>query len=349
MYKKGNKYNFWNTKQKKYTRKNRNSFNIAYCSNCGYKGHVYRDCPEPKISLGVIAFDYDSLVKDESSKYKFLLICRKNSLGFVDFIRGKYNLLDVNYLLHLIDQFTIQEKKLVIEKTFLELWNILWYSKDNTNEIKCVKSNKQKKEYLIAENKFNILRNGYNIIDEKIHKIQKQEQEQEEQERSQNITHVSLKKIIKKSKTKWTTPEWGFPKGRRNLKESNLECSKREFMEETGLMQEHFSVFFNLKTLEESFIGTNNIPYKNIYYIGRMNQTVSLSINMNRVCQASEISQLGFYNLDTCLEKIRPYNKEKIKVLLEASRFIKIHNLETKSIDFQSNVSMYNFKKGGKV
>ena len=55
-------------------------------------------------------------------------------------------------------------------------------------------------------------------------------------------------------------------------------------MEETGLVQEHFSVFFNLNTLEESFIGTNNIPYKNIYYIGRMNQSVSLSINMDRVC-----------------------------------------------------------------
>ena len=303
--------------------------------------HVYRECPEPKISLGVIAFDYDASIKDESSQHKFLLICRKNSLGFVDFIRGKYNLLDIGYVLHLIDQFTIQEKKLVIEKTFLELWNILWYSKDNTNEIKCVKSNKQKKEYLIAENKFNTLRNGYNIIDKKIHEMQDTQ--------TQNTNHVSLEIIIKKSQTKWTTPEWGFPKGRRNLKESNLECSKREFMEETGLIQENFNVFFNLNTLEESFIGTNNIPYKNIYYIGRMNQTVSLSINMNRVCQASEISQLGFYNLDTCLEKIRPYNKEKIKILLEASRFIKIHNLETKSIDFQSNVSMYNFKKGGKV
>lgn len=344
MYKKGYKYNFWNTKQKKQSRKNRNSFNIAYCSNCGYKGHVYRECPEPKISLGVIAFDYDASIKDESSQHKFLLICRKNSLGFVDFIRGKYNLLDVGYVLHLIDQFTIQEKKLVINKTFLELWNILWYSKDNTNEIKCVKSNKQKKEYLIAENKFNTLRNGYYIIDKKIHTIQEMQDTL-----TQNTNHISLEIIIKKSKTNWTTPEWGFPKGRRNLKESNLECSKREFMEETGLRQKHFNVFFNLNTLEESFIGTNNIPYKNIYYIGRITQPVSLSINVNLVCQASEISQLGFYNLDTCLEKIRPYNKEKIKILLEAYRFIKIHNLETKPIDFQSNVSMYNFKKGGKV
>lgn len=365
MYRKGNKYNFWNTKQKKYSRNNRNSFNIAYCSNCGYKGHVYRECPEPKISLGVIAFYYDALIKDESSQYKFLLICRKNSLGFVDFIRGKYNLLDVDYLLHLIDQFTIREKKLVIEKTFLELWNILWYSKNNTSDINCVKSNKQKKDYLIAENKFNTIRNGYNIIDKKIHKIQDMfetyethksrepcephEPQETYETQTQDKTYVSLESLIEKSKTKWTTPEWGFPKGRRNLKESNLECSTREFMEETGLVQDNFSVFFNLKTLEESFIGTNNLPYKNIYYLGRMNQSISLSINMDRVCQASEISQLGFYNLDTCLEKIRPYNKEKIKILLEASRLIKIHNLETKPIDFQSNVSIYNFKKGGKV
>ena len=130
---------------------------------------------------------------------------------------------------------------------------------------------------------------------------------------------------------------------------SNLDCSKREFMEETGLEKHNFSVFFNLKTLEESFIGTNNIPYKNIYYLGRMNESVSLSINTEKVCQASEISQLGFYNLDTCLGKIRPYNKEKIKILLEASNLIKIHNLESKPLDFQSNVSTYNFKKGGKV
>ena len=71
MYKKGNKYTFWNTKYK-YPRKNRNSFNISYCSNCGYKGHVYKECPEPKISLGIIAFEYDTKVKDDSLQYKYL-------------------------------------------------------------------------------------------------------------------------------------------------------------------------------------------------------------------------------------------------------------------------------------
>ena len=71
------------------------------------------------------------------------------------------------------DQFTVQEKEQVLNKTFFELWNILWYSKNNTNKIHCVKSNRQKKEYLIAENKFNTLRNGYYISNNKIHHVMK--------------------------------------------------------------------------------------------------------------------------------------------------------------------------------
>lgn len=391
MYKKSAKYSFWNTKQKKYSNNNRNSFNISYCSNCGYKGHVYKECPEPKISLGIIAFSYDNSIKDLSRRYKYLLICRKHTLGFVDFIRGKYNLLNVNYLKKLIDQLTNYEKQIVMEKSFLELWNILWFSKDTTRGINCIKSNKQRKEYYIAENKFNTLRNGYNIINNKIKQTFKilnndvnelensdlsssnsnsnsdsEENEnynfkneinnfynvfnRQDTEKDDNTsTFISLGKLIKQSKTKWDTPEWGFPKGRRNLKESNLECSKREFMEETGLLKTDFNVYYNISTLEESFLGTNNIPYKNIYYIGNVKEPVSLSINMDKKCQASEVSELGFYDLDTCLEKIRPYNKEKIKILLEANKIISTHRLEVKGNDFYSNVSTYNFKKGGKV
>lgn len=391
MYKKSAKYSFWNTKQKKYSNNNRNSFNISYCSNCGYKGHVYKECPEPKISLGIIAFSYDNSIKDLSRRYKYLLICRKHTLGFVDFIRGKYNLLNVNYLKKLIDQLTNYEKQIVMEKSFLELWNILWFSKDTTRGINCIKSNKQRKEYYIAENKFNTLRNGYNIVDNKIKQTFKilnndvnelensdlsssnsnsnsdsEENEnynfkneinnfynvfnRQDTEKDDNTsTFISLGKLIKQSKTKWDTPEWGFPKGRRNLKESNLDCSKREFMEETGLLKTDFNVYYNISTLEESFLGTNNIPYKNIYYIGNVKEPVSLSINMDKKCQASEVSELGFYDLDTCLEKIRPYNKEKIKILLEANKIISTHRLEVKGNDFYSNVSTYNFKKGGKV
>ena len=37
-----------------------------------------------------------------------------------------------------------------------------------------------------------------------------------------------------KASTTWDTPEWGFPKGRRNYQENDLTCGLREFEEETG-------------------------------------------------------------------------------------------------------------------
>ena len=37
---------------------------------------------------------------------------------------------------------------------------------------------------------------------------------------------------IEKSKTNYIDSEWEFPKGRRNRDETNLQCAKREFMED---------------------------------------------------------------------------------------------------------------------
>ena len=59
---------------------------VIYCGNCGEKGHMYRDCKYPIISLGVILFDY-SRSKDE---IQYLLVRRKDSIGYVEFLRGKY-------------------------------------------------------------------------------------------------------------------------------------------------------------------------------------------------------------------------------------------------------------------
>ena len=97
---------------------------LNYCSNCGKYGHIPKKCTEPITSLGVINisidglnFDYNSFLKFVNEKYieiddynfsridniekldkyknniKFLLIERKHSLAYIEFIRGKY---DVN-------------------------------------------------------------------------------------------------------------------------------------------------------------------------------------------------------------------------------------------------------------
>ena len=63
-----------------------NNKKTHYCCNCGKTGHVYRKCMSPIMSLGII------LVKLENDVIKYLLIQRRDTLGFVEFMRGKYNL-----------------------------------------------------------------------------------------------------------------------------------------------------------------------------------------------------------------------------------------------------------------
>ena len=108
------------------------------CSNCGKIGHVYGRCPEPKISLGVLAYQYIN------NKHKYIMICRKHSMGFVEFIRGKYYLYSVSYIQNMFNEMTLTEKKMLLEKDFLELWNTIWYS-ELDEKIHCVRTKKQKK------------------------------------------------------------------------------------------------------------------------------------------------------------------------------------------------------------
>ena len=57
---------------------------------------------------------------------QFLMICRKDSLGYVDFIRGKYPVYNTKYIQNIIDEMTNEEKHKIMTLTFDELWNDLW-------------------------------------------------------------------------------------------------------------------------------------------------------------------------------------------------------------------------------
>ena len=65
--------------------------NYNVCNNCGKQGHLYNNCKIPITSYGVISFR-------KHENYEYLMICRKDSLGYVDFIRGKYPLYNKKYI-----------------------------------------------------------------------------------------------------------------------------------------------------------------------------------------------------------------------------------------------------------
>ena len=58
---------------------------LYICNNCGIHGHLFYKCKKPIMSFGIICYRYNIYSKE----IEYLLICRKDSLGYVDFLRGK--------------------------------------------------------------------------------------------------------------------------------------------------------------------------------------------------------------------------------------------------------------------
>ena len=96
-----------------------------FCNNCGESGHAFHQCKHPITSIGTIVFTRT----DEGIKY--LLICRKDSLGYVDFMRGKYPLNNKTYIEHIFSEMTSVEKERILNNSFDELWQNLWGEKWN--------------------------------------------------------------------------------------------------------------------------------------------------------------------------------------------------------------------------
>lgn len=258
-----------------------------FCNNCGKKGHIFQNCKKPIISSGIISFSY---FEDE---LKYLLICRKDSLGFVDFVRGKYNLNNLNHVLNLIDEMTIKEKELLLTKSFDELWNYLWGN---------FVGNQYKGEEKISREKFNKLKEGFS-------------------------TELSLKELLEKSKTVWLEPEWGFPKGRRNNLENDINCAVREYIEETGHERNNFKIIENILPYEEIFTGSNFKSYKHKYYLAYIGNN---NINNNNY-QKSEVSKIKWFTYEEIKKIIRPYSLEKLKIIQNVDKTL-------------NNYKLYNFK-----
>ena len=106
---------------------------LLFCNNCGKQGHIFHICKQPIISNGIIAFNRKNQLEIDSSDItsekciKYLMIRRKDTLGFVDFMRGRYSLFNKIYLMNIINEMTVKEKNKLLTMEFDELWSELWF------------------------------------------------------------------------------------------------------------------------------------------------------------------------------------------------------------------------------
>jgi len=258
-----------------------------FCNNCGNKGHLCYQCRQPITSVGIIVFR-----KNEKGMREYLMIRRKDSIGYVEFLRGKYNIYSKIYLMNIISEMTLEEKQRLLDNDFDTLWNQLWGDDINTQ---------YRGEEKISRDKFELLKTGILI----------------------NSKEYSLESLIKESNTKWSETEWGFPKGRHNNQEKDLLCALREFEEETGYSRDLINIVQNILPLEEIFTGSNYKSYKHKYFIAFMEEG---SYNSS-LFQFTEVSKMEWKTYDDAMNLIRPYNLEKKNILTRVENILNTYKL----------------------
>ena len=269
---------------------NNNKTNVL-CNNCGKHGHFFHNCKLPITSYGIILF------KSSPVGIQYLMIRRKDSFGFIDFLRGKYSPNNIEYLQHIINEMSMEEKERIMNNHFTDLWNMMW-GKNETSQ------NNLKNEEIILSNKFDLIKNGITI----------------------NNEIITLDTVIKNSTTYWKETEWEFPKGRRNHLEKDIDCALREFEEETGISKDYISVIENVVPFEEVFIGTNHKSYKHKYFLAMLKEE-HIHEDLLKNYQKTEVSKLDWKTLDECLESIRPYNLEKKELITNINKVLQEYRL----------------------
>ena len=262
-----------------------------YCNNCGNFGHVYKNCRHPILSYGILLFHKDK----ESNEYRIVMVERKDSLSYIEFIRGKYkNPLNYDYIKLLISRMTKTEKDKLLKYNFDNLWEKLWIHTDTVNQ-------RIQKEYQKSKDIFNQLKNT-TIKKDKI--------------------MYSLQTIINESPNKYVMNEWEIPKGRRTGYENNKECALREFREETNIESKYFQLINNIIPLVEEYKGINNVRYKHLYYIGEIDHLIGLEVDMKNKDQYTEIKNIDWLTEKECYEKIREYDNTKKKIIQSIFQFL---------------------------
>lgn len=260
------------------------------CRNCGVLGHLYKNCMHPIMSFGIICYR-----TTPTHDIEYLMIQRKDSLSFMEFIRGKYDLANYEYIGRLLSSMTLAEREYLLAWSFERLWNYVWCQ---------ATISRQTAEFFDSRTKFDKLREGYRIM---LNGIE---------------TFLNLQILITVFPSSYLEPEWGFPKGRRRLHESDQECGIREFCEETGFKPGDITIVPGAPSLEEVFYGTNNVLYRHVYYLARFDgdlpDPAHIRIDPRNLQQVREVRAIRWFHVAHVFTNIRAHNQERRELFLRA-------------------------------
>lgn len=257
---------------------------------------MYKNCNQPITSYGIICYRLVLNPNTNTISPEYLMVQRKDSLCYVEFMRGKYNIENISYIMKLLSNMTIYERQALQKMSFDDLWKQLWRVKECTNYLK---------EYHEAKFRFDTLNTGYHV----------------RLKDSKETIFFSLEYAIMHTNCPYVETEWGFPKGRRNIDETDLNCALREFNEETAINLKYVSVLKDIKPLEEVFLGSNKVRYRHLYYIAVLGHHCESRTTLSRM-QQREVKKIMWFSYHNTQMNIRDENVERKELFKRVNQAI---------------------------
>lgn len=217
-----------------------------------------------------------SRLNKESGDNEYLLIRRKDTVSYVVFLRGLYT---KDMIIHLAQRMTKKEREKIMNNSFDDLWDELWQHHPSKKYHHRQKFKKQKER---AKERF-------------------------EKRDWENVFEMIF--------TKYTEPEWGFPKGRKKKAETALKAALREFCEETGFKEEDITVDKGRPPIKEKYTGTDSKQYEIMYFLAEMRNPDAEPPEIDSSFRSSEISDVCWFSKEQALSRIRDYHIEKKRII----------------------------------
>jgi len=272
--------------------------------------------PKVKKSYGIALCRYKGRDK---GNVEILLIKKRYTYHFFEFVFGRYKKNDVKHLTYLFNHMTYSEKICILNMKFAEMWYKVWL---NNPEKSYFYGYKQIKEGKISpESKKKTKKAPWKGIGCYFKKKNKFES---------SFMKDSGKRLLNLIDTSTNSEApWDIPKGHKFPNEKDLNAAKREFEEETGVDPKNYTILWHVDPIMMSY-QSQGTTYKHYYYLAKSENDWTPKVSFKKYNQVIEV------------ECIRWVVKEDIAFLQlnqeHHKRMVKLYDVITKI--FKKNVKI---------
>lgn len=220
--------------------------------------------------------------------YEILLVKKRYSYYFMDFVQGKYKSSDAEEILKLLNGMTYEEKMIISSLNFSYIWYMLWLNEPP-----------KWGKYFICKNKFES-----SFVSDGGDKIRKLIQ------LSYSIDNI-----------------WEIPKGRREKGETDICCAIREFREETSMTKASYIIMPNI-LLNHNYYSDNVFYKNKYYVaITNNDKKKDIKIDLLSKIQMIEVSAVRWFSMKDLQNlygssRITPVFRKAINILKKYNKFV---------------------------